>query len=96
MAKSFVDVLKEQIDSRKIKLLGKGKRLKELLDEKPSRRRTRILNRLERHARVQLEEEGIKVGDDWSTVSERDWNKFFTNLLNFLISLLPLILPLFI
>jgi len=97
---TFADALKAQIN-RNGANRGKTRRLTALLNERPSRRRDRALNRLEEHALVHLRQEGFdNIADkaeegDWSGVSDRDWNKFFTGLLSFLMAILPLILPLF-
>lgn len=96
-AMTFAEAIKKQIIERK--QTRRGKRLLDIINDKPSRRRTRILDRLERHARLQLEDIGYKKAatiDDWSEVSEKDWGAFFQKLFEFLMKMLPLILPLFI
>ncbi len=64
-----------------------------VLDMPDSPRRTRILARMERHARAHLSEEGVAGMDataiDWGAI---DWAKFFDGL----IKLLSILLPLFI
>ncbi len=69
------------------------RRLRQLLDAKPSARRTRILARLERHVAAELVEHGVKgageVGFDWSSI---DWGK----VLDFIMKLVLMLLPLFL
>lgn len=92
---TFAEALKRQMISRK-KITGKAKRLFEILNDKPSKRRTRILNRLEAHAKIQLEDHDIDIVDgDWSEIEEKDWTAFFDGLLKLLLAILPMILQLF-
>ena len=70
----------------KPKLTLLERRLKRLLDAKPSKRRTVILAILEGRARDRLGL-GDKVGIDWSKI---DWAK----VLDFLLKLLAIIAPL--
>lgn len=88
----FEDVLKEQIVKRK--KTRKAKRLLDLIDGPKTKRRQRVLDRLEAFARKDLELKGVQF-EDWSDVSERDWDKFFESLLKFIMAILPLILNLF-
>lgn len=94
MSMTFEEVVKQQIEQRKAK--ARFPRLWKFLNGKKTARKTKVLARLEQHARLHLVDEGITVGDDWSVVKERDWASFFDNLITFLSKLLPLILPLFI
>lgn len=84
----FATALREQIVSRKA--TRRGKRLLALIDSKPSKRRTRVLARLESHARVAAAEGGVTFGVgaiDWSKI---DWGKLFETILTLLLRLLPL------
>lgn len=94
---TFADALKEQIEKRKA--TRRSKRLLEVINDKPSNRRTRILERLERHAKLFLRDNGHvqfsnveNVGDEWDGIKEKDWDKFFEKLLKFLTAILPLLL----
>lgn len=70
------------------------RKLRELLDSPPSKRRTRILERLERHTIAHLQAEGKLANNatfgaiDWSSI---DWNK----VLDFIMKLLTMLIPLF-
>lgn len=94
--KTFAEVLREQVAARANKRSRPVRRLRRLLDAKPSRRRDRILARMEAHARVELAERGLVVGEDWGAVKERDWKSFFDGLLKFLLALLAAFGPLLI
>lgn len=63
--KTFEAALRENLEAQP-KQRRRAKRILAVLDERPSRRRTRILERLEMHARVELDFDG----EDWSAV---DW-----------------------
>ena len=63
----------------------RAKKLLELLDGYPSRRRTRTLDRLERHARASTEFRGA----DWGAL---DWSSVLKTLLDLLLKILPLLL----
>lgn len=91
----FATVLKEQIIKRK--QTRRSKRLLEIIDARPSRHRTRVLERLARHAQSYLY--GVGVFTDvnsselaWTEVKERDWEKFFEGLIKLLTAILPMIL----
>lgn len=88
----FASVLKEQITKRK--QTRRAKRLLDLINGPKTKRRQRVLDRLEAFARKDLELKGVQFAD-WSEVSERDWNSFFDSLLKFIMAILPLILNLF-
>lgn len=88
----FEDILKEQIVKRK--KTRKAKRLLELINGPKTKRRQRVLDRLEALARKDMELNGVQF-NEWSEVSERDWNSFFDSLLKFITAILPLILALF-
>lgn len=90
---NFVDVLKEQIEKNKKTI--RAKRLLAIINGPRNKRRERVLNRLEDHAKTYMRGVGVEVDNDWSTVGERDWKSFFDGLLKFLLAILPLILPLF-
>lgn len=89
--KTFAEVLQQKIEENKGK--GRFQRLYRLLTEKNSKRKERLLKRLEDHARLHLANEGIEVEDDWSAIEQRDWSTFFQSLLKFLTALIPLIMP---
>ncbi len=85
----FEAALREQCEER-----GglKAKKILKVLNMPESKRRTRIIGRLESHARVHLVSEGAVGAEgaiDWGSI---DWNKFFTGLIQLLTTLLPLIL----
>ena len=63
----------------------RAKKLLELLDGYPSRRRTRTLDRLERHARASTEFRGA----DWGAL---DWSSLLKTLIDLLLRILPLLL----
>lgn len=87
---TFEEALREQFTIRRggKRLSRMEKRLKKLLDAKPSARRTRILERMERHARVALDlHEDARI--DWSKV---DWSKVFDFVMKLILMLLPLLL----
>lgn len=90
----FETALREQLETQPRGRI-RGKRLLKILDSKPSKRRTRILARLEAHARTHLVSEGVvgadAVGFDWSSV---DWQKVFDVILKILLALLPFLLAL--
>jgi hypothetical protein len=88
----FETALKEQFAAR----MG-GKRLrrwernlKELLEAGPSKKRTRILQRLERHARAALDLDA-RAAIDWSAI---DWDKVFDFVMKVIMAILPLLLAL--
>lgn len=83
---NFAQALRQQIVDGGFRV--RGKRLLAIIDGPHSRRRTRILERLERHARVQMGF-GEKQKIDWSTV---DWGKLFEELLKFFLAILPFII----
>ncbi len=86
---NFETALREQIESRP-KLGLRGKRILAILDAKPSKRRTRRIERMERHAAVAAGFTNT-VGIDWSQI---DWKKLFDTILELLLKFLPLILAL--
>ena len=67
------------------------KRLERRMARMRPAKRERFLARLDAEARAHSE-----VTSSWGAVGERDWSKFFESLLEFLVKILPLILPLFI
>ncbi len=93
MAKSFENVLREQCQAR-----GgpRAKRVLRVLDRKflPGRR-AKLLRKWEAEARDHLAANGLKVGADWGSVKERDWDAFFDKLLEFLLAILPIIMQFF-
>jgi hypothetical protein len=94
MLSSFEGSLRVHLEKAGPEKKRQTRKLRELLDSPPSRRRTRLLERLERHTIAHLQAEG-KLGNeatfgaiDWSTV---DWNK----ILDFVMKLLTMLIPLF-
>lgn len=81
----FATALREQIVTRKA--TRRSKRLLALIDSKPSDKRTRILERLERHARVAANLHEDADGVDWSKI---DWGALFETILALVLKLLPL------
>ena len=91
---TFDEALKQQLLKHK-RTRGNAGKLLVLINEKQSTRRTKILDRLERHARVFLKDHGYKNVEeinDWSGLSDKDWDKFFDSLLKFLTAILPILL----
>ena len=88
--KSFETVLREQCETNPG---PNSRRILRVLDGSflPGRR-ARLLRRMEAHAREHLATMGVKVGDDWGKVKERDWQSFFKALAEFLVAIMPLIL----
>lgn len=82
--KTFEAALRQNLQAQP-KQGRRAKRLLEVLDQRPSRRRTRILERLELHSRVELDFEG----EDWSAV---DWPTMLKTILDLILRLLPLFL----
>lgn len=86
-AMTFAQGLGAHLESKK-KLTFWDRRLKKIIDAKPSKRRTAILERLEREARTKLGKSGVaKI--DWSSI---DWKA----VLSFIIKLLMMLAPLFL
>lgn len=87
---TFEEALREQFTLKRggKKLSRWEKKLQKILDAKPSARRTRILNRMESHARVGL---GLSATAkiDWSKI---DWAKVFDFIMKLILALLPLLL----
>src|SRR5690349_23994177 len=87
-AHTFEGALRAQLAARPP---GKGlwaRRLQQLLDAKPSRRRSRILARLESHARAYLVGEGLASATgaiDWSSIP---WDKVLDFVLKLLLAIL--------
>lgn len=67
----------------------RARRVLEILDSRPSRRRTRQLARMERHALAALDSDAKIGAIDWSAI---DWAKVFEKILEVLLKLLPLLL----
>lgn len=89
----FETALREQLETQPRGRI-RGRRLLKILDSKPSKRRTRILARLESHARAHLVSEGMASATgaiDWGSI---DWSKVFDTLLKILMALLPFLLAL--
>jgi hypothetical protein len=82
--KTFEQALRENLEAQP-KQRRRARRLLEALDARPSRRRDRMLARMEAHARA---ETGFK-GKDWGAV---DWKTILGSLLEMLLKLLPLLL----
>lgn len=87
---TFEEALREQFTLKRggKRLTLWEKKLKKLLDAKPSARRTRLLNRMEGHVRVALGKSPTEA-IDWSKV---DWNKVFDFIMKLLLAILPLLL----
>lgn len=86
-AVSFAQGLGAHLESKKRTNFWE-RRLKKIVDAKPSKRRTAILERLEKEARVKL---GV------SAVAKIDWGNIdWKAVLSFIIKLLMLLAPLFL
>ena len=74
-------------------LKRKGKRILKVLDMRPSKRKERILERMEAHVRATIYPEGVNTGSsaefDWSTI---DWTKLLGVIVQVLLALLPFLL----
>jgi hypothetical protein len=90
----FASALREQIVTRKVRGL-RARRLLALIDGPKTRRRERVLTRLERHATAELVSMGRMTAAqaagaiDWSAI---DWNKVFDVILKILLAILPFLL----
>jgi hypothetical protein len=100
---TFAEAFREHLTAEPT-LKRRGKRLLAIIDGPPSKRRTRQLDRMERHAVAALDDKhlarlGIKatalagggLGIDWSQV---DWGKVLQTILEILMKILPLLLVL--
>ncbi len=83
---NFEDALREQIEARP-RLGLKGRRIRAILDARPSKRRTRQLERMEAHAAAVVGKPAGAI--DWSAI---DWAKLFEQILALLLALLPFLL----
>lgn len=84
---SFEDALRDQIESRPETI--RSRRILNVLDMEPGARRTRILERMERHAITHLDIKGEPGKIDWQNI---DWAALFDKLLKLLALILPLLL----
>ncbi len=84
----FETALREQLEA-KGRLTAGDKRIMEILDARPSRRRTRQLDRMARFAAAAVAVPGDPATIDWSSI---DWSKALATILSVLIKLLPLLL----
>ena len=91
-AVSFETALRAKLEADP-KRSRRARRVLEILDSRPSRRRTRRINAMENHAIAVLKTEGLKpaAAIDWSKV---DWAKVIDKILDILIQLLPILLAL--
>lgn len=93
---NFEKALRAELEARP-RLGISGRLIRRVLDMRPSKKRERILKRLEAHARTTVEVEapaalaGAKAGSaiDWSKV---DWSKVFDMVLKVIVAILPLLL----
>lgn len=85
---TFEEALGEQLRAKK-RLTFWEKRLLKLIDARPSKRRTRVLERLRAHAATALEIKGDPAAIDWSKI---DWAKVLDFVLKIILALLPLLL----
>ena len=84
---TFEQALREQCEKTTDRK-RRSKRILAVLNSKPSKRRTRQLERMEQHAKVELEMTW-RVNIDWSEI---DWSKVFETILKLLLALLPLLI----
>ena len=84
---TFEQALREQCEKTSDRK-RRAKRILAVLDSRPSKRRTRRLERMERHAAAELGRDASEIGD-WSEI---DWSKVFEMILKVLLTLLPLLL----
>lgn len=89
MQQSFADNLQEQLES-KSSLSFRENRILEILQGRPSARRTRQIARMEAHTRAHLGMGGNE-SIDWSSI---DWAALLQTILQLLMALLPLLLAL--
>jgi hypothetical protein len=83
----FEQALREQLEADPKRTL-RARLLLEVLNRRPSKRRTWILNRLEAHAAAAAGVED-QVGIDWGAIN---WQKLFETILQILLAILPLLL----
>ena len=93
---NFAAELKSHLEADP-KLSRRGKKVLELLNARPSKRKDRQIARMEAHVTVELRAMGAVgfAGEgaiDWSAI---DWQKLLMTILEILIKLLPLLLMLF-
>lgn len=81
----FEDALRENLEADK-NLSRRGRRILMILNEGPSRRRSRKIARMERTAKEAL---GVKGAVDWAEV---DWPSVLKMLLELLLKLLPFLI----
>ncbi len=81
---TFEQALREQCEATDARR-RKAKRILAVLDAAPSKRRTRRLDRMQRHVEVEL---GMNIAD-WSDI---DWPKLFDTILKLLLALLPFLI----
>jgi len=84
---AFEEALRDQIETRPETI--RSRRVLNVLDMEDGPRRTRILNRMERHAIAHLEIKGEPGKIDWQNI---DWQKVFDILLKILSMILPFLL----
>ena len=87
LATSFEHNLRQQLEADP-KLRRRGLRILAVLNERPSKRRTRRVARMEAHSAAHL---GLTGAIDWSKI---DWQKVVMAVLQMLLALLPFILML--
>ena len=92
---NFEQALREQLEAT-ADLRRRGKKILAILNARPSKRRTRQIDRMERHVVAHLgsdyfgpDPDPIMVGIDWSSI---DWSAVLQVILKLLLALLPFIL----
>lgn len=91
---SFADNLRAQLEAEP-KLRRKGARILAILNARPSKRRTRRIERMEAHARAELNENNMGqqiFGPDTIDWSMVDWSAVLLTIVKVLLALLPFIL----
>lgn len=94
MSTAFEDNLREQLEAQP-KLRRKAARILAILNARPSKRRTRRIAAMERHAKAELTEDNMGAqfaasGEiDWSAV---EWQTILLTIVQVLLALLPFLL----
>ena len=97
---AFVTGLKTSLESDP-NLKRRGKRILDIVNSPPSKRRDRVLERLQAHSKASLPDAQLKkassTGDmhgviDWSKLTQIDWGKIIEVILPILLKLLPILI----
>lgn len=84
---NFAAELEAHLES-KPDLRRRGKKILAVIQSRPSKKKDRILARMERHAAAAIDRD-VGVGIDWSEI---DWKKVIEIIIKVLLMLLPLLI----